>query len=658
MLYDYTSTTPDLVEKIGADAINRSETLIESVVAASPRTWLNTIEPLEDIGTILGEAYGRSPFMARVHPDRAVRDKANGVGEQLTKWGSDLIFRTDLYEAVREYSDTDEARALTGIKARLVAHWLRDFRKAGHELSAEDRTELQRLQQRLIELQVAFSKNLDEWDDFIEVTRDDLAGMPDEYIDGLSAGGAEGTYKIGMAYPDYIPFVEQAERRDLRKVLQYKFWNRAAGVNDELLAEAVTIRARMARLFGVPTWAHHAMEEKMAKTPEAVADFYESLIPRLSIKRDQDIAVMTEMLAQDTKALDDASGGTKLQSWDSAYYGTQLRKRDYGIDQNEVAAYFPLSQVVDGMFEITGEVFGLEYSKVEDAERMAPGRSAVRDSQPRRRRPDRLLLRRPLPREGKFGHAAAFPIVTGQLRKDGTYEKPIAAIVANFTKPTATSPSLLKHDEALTLFHEFGHVLHFCLTTVELRRFAGFETEWDFVEAPSQIMEHWMWQPEVLQRFARHYETGEPIPQDLVSRLVAARDLNIALFTMRQMFLGQFDLNLHATAGPVDVDKAYRDAYALTGFDFYEGTHFGASFGHLMGGYDAGYYGYLWSKVYGDDMFSVFAEEGILSPEVGKRYRDEVLARGYSRDAIEHLRAFLGREPSSEAFLAELGLSD
>lgn len=166
-----------------------------------------------------------------------------------------------------------------------------------------------------------------------------------------------------------------------------------------------------------------------------------------------------------------------------------------------------------------------------------------------------------------------------------------------------------------------------------------------------------MWQPEVLQRFARHHETGAPIPEDLVKRLVAARDLNVGLFTMRQIFLGQFDMNLHGVPEPADVEQAYRDAYALTGFDFYEGTHFGASFGHLMGGYDAGYYGYLWSKVYGDDMFSIFANEGILSPEVGRRYRNEVLARGHSRDAIDHLRAFLGREPSTAAFLEDLGLA-
>jgi thimet oligopeptidase len=657
MLYDYTSTTPEGVDAIADDAIRRADELVDQAVAITgPRTWQNTIAPLEAAFTIMGDAYGQSPFMARVHPDKDVRRRAAGVEERLAKWGSDLVFRPDLYEAVREYSATEEAAELQGTRARLVEFSMRDFRRAGHELEPADQAELKSLQQRLIELQVEFSKNLDEWEDHIEMSRDDLAGLPDEYVAGLNPGEAPDTYSVGMAYPEYIPFIEQAERRAMRKALQFKFWNRAADANTPLLTEAVQIRRKMAELFGLPTWAHHAMEVKMAKEPGAVETFYDSIVPQLSQKAADDIAVMTEMLRADDAASDPELGGDQLQSWDSSYYTTQLRKRDYGIDQNEVAKYFPLERVVDGMFEITGEVFGLEYCRVEDARAWHPDVYLYEIRNTGSTEPIAFFYADLFPREGKFGHAAAFPLVNGQLLDDGTYRKPVAAIVANFTKPSAEVPSLLKHNEALTLFHEFGHILHFCLTTVDVRRFAGFDTEWDFVEAPSQIMEHWMWQPEVLNRFARHHETDEPIPADLVDRLVAARDLNVGLSTMRQIFLGKFDLILHGSEEEVAVDTAVRQAYALTGFPFFEGTHFGASFGHLMGGYDAGYYGYLWAKVYGDDMFSVFHEEGVLSPEVGRRYRDEVLATGHSRDAIDHLRSFLGREPSTEAFLANLGL--
>jgi Zn-dependent oligopeptidase len=243
------------------------------------------------------------------------------------------------------------------------------------------------------------------------------------------------------------------------------------------------------------------------------------------------------------------------------------------------------------------------------------------------------------------------------MTADG-YRHPITVVAANFTKPTADAPSLLKHDEAVTLFHEFGHVLHNALTEVELPRFSGTQTERDFVEAPSQIMENWMWEPEVLRHFARHYETGEPIPAELVEKMVAARDQNVALKTLRQVFYGHYDLALHGGAGPMDADDAYDAHVGLTLLPPHPATHLGASFGHMASdGYVAGYYGYLWSKVYGDDMFSVFEDEGVLNPAVGMRYRQAILAKGGTIDGIDLLRGFLGREPSSDAFLQKIGLA-
>ncbi|MGD2051278.1 MAG: M3 family metallopeptidase [Acidimicrobiia bacterium] len=649
MLHDYTSIDAASVAAVAEQAIADAETLISTMVgAAAPRTFASTLQPLEEVSAVLTDAYGPSSFMARVHPDPEVRAKAVEVEERLAKWGNDLIFRRDLYEAIRDFSETDDAAALSGTAARLLTFWMRDLRRAGHELSDGDRDTLQALNQRLIELQVAFGNNLDEWEDAIEVTAEDLEGLPDDYVRRLRPGSEEGTFLVTMAYPDYMPFMQQARRRDLRRQLQFKFWNRAVEQNRPLLAEAVEVRQRIAALFGVPTWAHRSMEVKMAKTPETVEAFYQSLVPGLRRKAEAELAVLADLASAD-----DVAG---LQPWDWTYYDNEQRRRDFGIDPNEVAAYFPLELVLEGMFAVTGDVFGLEYHQVPDAAAWHPDVTLYEIRDAGSGTPRAYFYADLFPREGKYGHAAAFPLGYGRALPDGGYQTPVAAIVANLTKPTEDSPSLLKHGEALTLFHEFGHILHFCLTTVDLIRFAGFDTEWDFVEAPSQIMEHWMWRPEVLARFARHHETGEPIPADLVERLVAARDLNVGLATMRQLFLGKLDLLLHATADPVDLDAAYRESYRLTLLPFHEGTFFPASFGHLMGGYDAGYYGYLWAKVYGDDMFSMFEEAGVTDPEVGARYRREVLAMGGSRDAMDHLRAFLGREPSSEAFLRNLGL--
>jgi Zn-dependent oligopeptidase len=234
----------------------------------------------------------------------------------------------------------------------------------------------------------------------------------------------------------------------------------------------------------------------------------------------------------------------------------------------------------------------------------------------------------------------------------------VSAIVCNFPRPSGDTPSLLTHREVLTFFHEFGHVLHGVLTTADLVRFSGVATERDFVEAPSQIMEHWTWQADVLARFARHHRTGEPIPPDLVERLVAARRLNVGLATLRQIQFALLDLRLHDADTPKDLDAINAEAAAVTPFPVVPGTFFPASFGHLMGGYDAGYYGYLWSEVYGDDMFSRFEAEGITSPRVGADYRRAILEPGGTRDAIDLLRDFLGREPDDQAFLRKLGLAD
>jgi len=233
---------------------------------------------------------------------------------------------------------------------------------------------------------------------------------------------------------------------------------------------------------------------------------------------------------------------------------------------------------------------------------------------------------------------------------------PVNAIVANFTPPSADRPSLLKHAEVETLFHEFGHILHMSLTRAEFARFSGAETEWDFVEAPSQIMQHWTWDPSVLERFARHHATGEPMPDELIEQLARARFVNVGLKTAMQAFYGQVDLALHAEPVAPDMEQAMRQTYEVTGLPYPEGTFFLSGFGHLLGGYDAGYYGYLWANVIGDDMFSRFSSEGVLSPKVGAEYRREILEPNGSRDADELVRSFLGREPSNVEFLRLRGM--
>ncbi len=648
MLFDYTTVTAGSVAAVTEAALADATALVDQAAAARP-TFETTMLPLDQALARVEVAYGQGAFMARVHPDTDVRDAAQAAEERLAKWRVGLLFREDLVRAVRVYADTDEARALTGERRRLVDHWLRDFRRAGHELPPPIRAELERLRDRLVELEVAFQRNVDEQRDGLELTREELAGLPDSYIERLPPGARPGTWKVNLDYPSVFPFLDQAERRDLREQLEFKLFNRAAALNRPVIEEGLQIRQRIATLFGLPSWAHYALEVKMARTPEAVQRFYGGLLPPLQAKARVEIERLERLMEADT-------GESPLRSWDWRYYENQLRRDEFGLDQNRVAEYFPLDGVMRGLLDLTAEVLGLSYREVPDARAWHPD---VRRYEIRDRATDALLAHvyaDLFPRPGKFGHAAVFQLVSGHRAPDGSRVLPACAIVANVTGPSADQPPLLRHDDVVVIFHEFGHVLHHSLSRTEFVRFAGTETEPDFMEAPSQIMEHWAWDPGVLQRFARHYRTGEPIPEELVARLVRARDLDVGIRVLRQVSLGLLDMSMHDASSVRDLDELDRRAWSVIGLPYHEGTFYAAGFEHLFGGYDAGYYGYLWSKVFGDDMFGRFRAEGITSPEVGAAYRREILEPGGSRDAIEMLRAFLGREPSSDTFLEMLGI--
>lgn len=652
MTYDYRQVTAESVAAETDAALDRAEELIRrSVASAEAPSFAETMVPLELAGAAVAEGYGRGAFMAHVHPEGAVRDVGREAEERITKWRMGLAFRDDLYAAVRALADGEAASTLEGEDRRLLDHWLRDFRRAGQELPVERRHELEALRNRLVELEVAFSRNIAEFDDGIEVTREQLAGLPDAYIERLRPGAAKGTYRVSLDYPEITPFMESAHDRSLREKLLRKNWNAVRDENRPLLEEALGIRRRIAALLGTPTWAHFAMEPKMAD-PDRVAAFYAELVPPIREQAAREAAAMQRRMATQ---LPDA----RLETWDWLYYDMQQQREEHGVNADEIAEYLPLDHVWQGLFEITGEVLGLDYRRIEDARAWHPDVALyeIRD-----RSGGEVIAHfyaDLFPREGKYTHAAAFPLVIGHRRADGTYATPVNAIVANLTPPAGERPSLLRHGprgEIETLFHEFGHILHMSLTRASYARFSGAETEWDFVEAPSQIMEHWSWEPELIRRLSRHYRTGEQIPDRLVDALVGSRYINVGLRYARQVWFGTLDLAMHSATDEVDLDEVVRDAYAVTALPYPEDTFYIASFGHLMGGYDAGYYGYLWAEVIGDDMFGRFAAEGLLSAEVGGQYRREILEPNGTRDANEMVRAFLGREPTNEAFRRRRGL--
>jgi thimet oligopeptidase len=650
-MYSYTEITPEQIASRTDRIIEEARGILDEAVAGKEtRTFTNTLMPLDRIGDLLAHAFARYAFMGYVHPDAKVRKAGNDAQEKLNTFGVEMIFRDDLNTAVNEYAETDESAALEGERARFLEFLLRDLRRAGHELDPEVRSEVKEKTQRLVELGVRFQNNIDEWSDHILVTHDELDGLPRSFAESLETDEETGKMKVTLDYPHLLPFTENAKRRDLREELSRKFNTQAVEVNRPIIEEAIQIRDEIAQAFGLPSWAHYQLEERMAKTPEAISEFYASLLPPLTVQGMADVGEMAALLKAE-------AGDDTVQVWDWRYFDTQQRKTDYGVDPFEVAAYFPLDNVLSGMFDLVQETFGLTFHEEDASEAWHPDVRlfSIADAASGEQLAHFYLDL--FPREGKFGHAAEFPLILSRRLEDGSYQNPVCAMVANFTKPTKSAPSLLQHSEVETLFHEFGHVLHQNLGRTELTRFSGTNVERDFVEAPSQIMQHWVWRAEVLKKFARHHETGEPIPDALVDKLVEARQLNIAVHQLRQLQFGWLDQEIHKPGPSKDLVRALKDAADISLLPHPEGTFSLASFGHLMGGYDAAYYGYMWSEVFGDDMFSVFEEGGATNPEVGMAYRREVLERGGSVDAEEILRKFLGREPDNKAFLNKLGIS-
>jgi thimet oligopeptidase len=656
-MFDFSVVTAEGIREEVTRAVEAAEEMARRITDPdTASTFDDIIDPLDDIIDLIRRTQHHTEFMKQVHPDPEVRE-AGGEAEEILKrwwqfpespWSVELAFRPELYEAVERFAATAEAAGLTGERARFLDVIRADLRLVGHHLSGEDRARLEEMSSRLIVLQSQFAKNIADDESFMPMSEDDLDGLPESYVKSLGRDEETGSYKVTMAYPDYVPFMENSARRDLRQALRFTYANRAVEENRPLLEEAVDLRLKMARLLGFESWADRVLSTRMARSKDRVDEMYDGLIPRLSVKGEEEIARVADLLEQD-------SGDREVQVWDWNYYDTQIRKTEYGVDPVEVAEYFPMQQVLDGMFELTSEVFDLEYRQIE-----APTwHEDVLVHEVTDRDKGDLVGRFYLdlfPRQGKFTHAAVFPGVPGKRLADGTYQTPIAAMVCNFTKPAEGTPSLLKHSEVETLFHEYGHVLHDLVAHCELARFSGAYTVWDFVEAPSQIMEHWTWKPEVLARFARHHQTGEPIPETLVGGLVAARQLNSAMWHLRQIQFGLLDQALHGPEEEKDLDAILLDSTAVSLLPHQEGTFHPASFGHLMGGYDAAYYGYMWSDVFGDDMFSRFEEEGITSPVVGRAYREQVIGKGGAVDPDDMLTSFLGRKPSNEAFLRKVGI--
>jgi thimet oligopeptidase len=616
-------------------------------VPDAKRTFKESFESFDRILAEYGETVARLSFMKDIHPDGAVRDAGSACEERAGKYSVALSARKDLYLAMKGWLANAGAAAgamdkLDAEQKRLVELTMLDFKKNGLELNDADRAKLVELRSKLTDLQTKFQKNLNEDKSFITVTKkEDLAGLPDDFIAAHEDPKKKGTYIITTKYPDYYPVMENCTKESTRRALQVAFMNKGGPENLKLLDEAVALRAQAAKLLGYKVHADVVAEDRMAKNSATIAAFLGRMRKGLAPALESDTKKMQDIKQKGAKPA--------INSWDWRFYMNEIKKRDFAIDDEAVRAYFPSDKVLNGMFEVYAKTFGLTIKDISTKDVWADGVKLyeIRDSESKR------LIGKFYadfyPRDGKYGHAAEFTLSSGRS-VDGGYRIPMAALVVNFQPPKDGKAALLSMDEVDTLFHEFGHVVHELLTTARYAQQSGTRTALDFVEAPSQMLENWAYHPEVLPMIS------SGMPADLAAKLNAARKYNAGVHYSRQLFLGSFDQAIH-TVDKTNADLTAKKLWSeIMKFPEDPKEHFAGTFGHMMGGYDGGYYGYLWSEVFAADMFTRFAAEGVLNPKTGREYRDRVLARGRTVEPSVLLKDFLGREPNEEAFLKLLGI--
>lgn len=618
--------------------LETAKRLLPQIIATkAPRTVDNTLGPYNELLMNLANSAATAGLFSEVHPEEAIRDAARDCEQETSKFATELGLHQELYAAIKA---VDVAKADAETK-RFVMQTLRDYRRSGIELPQAQRDRLKEIDEELTKLGQQFSKNIAEDVRAIELSPNELAGLPADFI-ASHKPGANGKVKITTDYPDYNPFITYAENDAARAKLYVLFRSRGDAGNEGLLQSILTLRAEKAKLLGYATWADYITEDKMIKSSKAAGDFIAKVWKLAEPRAKKDYA---ELLAQLQKHQTDAKA---VGDWQKAWLENEVKKDKYQVDGSEVRNYFVFDTVLQGLLAITSTIYDIQYVPVAASEAQ-PWHASVKvyDVMRGKAKLGRIFLDLH-PRDGKYKHAAQFTY------RDGVKDQqlPEGVLVCNFPDPaTSQGPALMEHDDVVTMFHEFGHLMHHILGGHHRWiRHAGVATEWDFVEAPSQMFEEWAWNYDTLARFAKHHQTGEVIPKTLVEKMVRADKFGLGTQTVQQMFYAAISLEFHRTE-PQKLDqlatvKALQTKY--TPFAYVDGTKFHASFGHLVG-YSAMYYTYMWSKVIAKDLLSPF-NKGLMDTKTTHAYRDKILAAGGTNDAAVLVKNFLGREYNFKAF--------
>jgi len=611
-------------------------------VARSARTFPTVVLAVENAAADLNDNLAAQGFLYNVSTDAKVRAASLKCSTDAGNALTELSARADLYRALAAARDSHTAHGVAQLK--LQSLWLTNLARSGAGLPDAQRRTFVSLQQKLTNAQNTFQANLGNDHSTMSITADQAQSLPPDFVAASLNKGADGGYTIPVNESTVGPFLQNETDAAARKTYYIAYNNRGGEANVKLLEDAIATRDQLAHLLGYHTWAAYVLADHMAGSPERVESFLAqidaAILPKARQERDEDAALK----------------GGPLDQWDQTYYENQLQKTKYAVDQNQIKEYFPVQHVIDSVFAIYEQLLGVKFARAN----VPVWQSQVQSYNVTDAASGRPLGRFYLdlyPRPGKYDHFANFPIVPRRVLPDGSVRLAESAIVGNWPQPAPGKPALLQHGDVETFFHEFGHNMAAMLADEPYETLSGGFRQ-DFIEAPSQMLENWAWDPGILRRVSANVTTGQPLPDELINKMIAARYVHYALQTTQQILYASVDMEYHTTKPPIDTTAVWRTTVARTTPNhFVEGTHPQAGFGHLMGGYDAGYYGYLWSKVYAQDMFSRFQAQGLTSPIAGAAYRKDILAPARAEEPDQEVSAFLGRPMNPAAFYRELGIS-